>query len=264
MTTLSSTLINRLTLLVDLPSRLTRAAFAAASLTAILSFAMPSNAQAAIVITTVGTPKFDIVDAHLFTAPTVPEGAYAHALFPDHYFPSVPTSVRVVHSGYDTELSTGLTNTGYQEKSVFTVSDFSDPNAVMLGFVMVPNALAPLGSSFDFANGPILTVADGLPSGPGDVYLNGNPYELGAFGVGAGPDAFNGLSHIVGAVWENSKYAPPGLTSLIGDYEYRLTIRDGSNNGYNVLGSFSVVPEPSSMLGLLGATALYCLRRRRI
>jgi hypothetical protein len=247
----------RLARVVAAPSSFTRTAVAAVSLTAAFSVAMVSNAQAAIVITAVGTPKFDIVDAHLFTAPTA---TYFPAIVPNHQ----PT--RVVHSGYATELSTGLANAGFQEKTVFTESDFSAPNAVMLGFVMTPNALAPNGSSFDFANGPILSVADGLPSGSGDVYLNGNPYELGAFGIGVGADVFDGLSHIVGAVWENSAFAPPGLTSLIGDYEYRLTIRDGSNNGYNVLGSFSVaaVPEPSSMLGLLGATTMFALRRRRL
>jgi hypothetical protein len=253
----SSTFIERLALVVGASSRFSRMAIAVVSLSAALSLAMTSNAQAAIVITAVGTPKFDIVDAHLFTAPTA---TYFPAIVQNH----LPT--RVVHSGYATELSEGLANAGFQQKTVFTESDFSAPNAVMLGFVMIPNALAPSGSSFDFANGPILSVADGLPSGSGDVYLNGNPYELGAFGVGVGADGFDGLSHIVGAVWENSAFAPPGLTSLIGDYEYRLTIRDGSNNGYNVLGSFSVaaVPEPSSMLGLLGATALFSLRRRRL
>ncbi|MEO8272203.1 MAG: PEP-CTERM sorting domain-containing protein [Aureliella sp.] len=256
MTTLSSTFINRLSLMVDLPGRLTQAAMAAAMLTAIVSLAMPSKAQADIVITMVGTPGFDVVDAHLFTAPTA---TYFPDILPSH----APT--RVVHSGYGSELSTGIANAGFQEKTVFSVSDFSAPNAVMLGFAMTPNALAPTGSSFDFANGPIISAAGGLPTGSGDVYLNGNPYEISAFGIGVAPDGFDGVSHIVGAVWENSTFAPPGLTSLVGDYEYRLTIRDSSNNGYNVLGSFSVaVPEPSAMLGLLGATALFSMRRRRV
>ncbi len=202
-----------------------------------------------IVITKVGTPGYDVVDSHLYTAPTQ---GYFQALFPNH-FPRVP------HPGpYDQEFTEGLAATGYQEKQVFSVEDFTDPNAVHLGWILVPNANALTGSSFDFASGPIIPLATQPFRVRGDVFLNGAPFELGAFAFDAGTnDGFEGVSHFIIDVWENSAFAPPGLTDFVGDYEYRLTLRDTSNNGYDLLGRFSIaaVPEPGSLLtvGLVGA-----------
>jgi hypothetical protein len=123
-----------------------------------------------IVVTKVGTPGYDVVDSHLFTAPTQ---GYFEALFPKH-FPRVP------HSGpYDQEFTEGLAATGYQEKEVFSVDDFTDPNAVHLGWILVPNANAVTGSSFDFASGPIIPLATQPFRIGGDVFLNGDPFELG-------------------------------------------------------------------------------------
>ncbi len=225
---------------------------------ATLLLACQSTAHGAIVVNAVGTPGFDFVDSHLFTAPGDPlTGASFRALFPEHF----PT--RLVHSGpYNQEFTNGLALTGYAEKQIFNVTDFTDPMAVHMGFVLVPNALAPSGSSFDFANGPIIPVGVMPIVVRGDVFLNGAPYEIGAFGFGiTSNDGFNGLSHVVADVWENSAFAPGGLSSLVGDYEYRVTVRDASNNGYNIVGSFSVVPEPTQ-LGVLGAVVCFCFRRR--
>ncbi len=185
----------------------------------------------------VGTPIFDVVDTHLYTAPT--DRQSFEALFPNHF----PT--RIPHGPpYDQEFTEGLAITGYPEKEVFTVEDFTSPKAVHFGFVLVPGANAPQGSSVDFANGPI------IPNGilpiavRGDVYLNGAIFEENAFSLSLPPmSGYDGDSHFVVEVWENSAFAPPGLASLIGDYEYRLTLRDASGvNGYDAVAKFQVVP----------------------
>lgn len=225
---------------------------------AALLLAQPT-ARGGVVVNPIGTPSFLVVDTHLFTASTnsFPD------LFPNH-FP------RISHGPpYDQEFADGLARTGYPEKDVFSVEEFSSPNAVHLGFVLVPGSIAPDGSSFDFANGPIIP-NNILPiTIQGDVYRNGAFYEQNAFSLRLTPAIdFDGRSHFLVEVWENSDFAPPGLASLVGDYEYRLAMRDVSgNNGFDVVASFRVVPEPGTLtLGLLGGIVLggYAWRRRKL
>lgn len=212
-----------------------------AALVAVL--ALGQSVRGEIMITTVGSPTFEVVDAHLFTAPTDP--ASFRALFPDHF----PT--RVQHGPpYTQEYSSGLALTGYPQGNVFSVAQFTAPNAVHLGYTIVPNTAAPLGSSFDFSNNAILPNNLFPITAQGDVYRNGVPYELGAFGLSLPGDAnFDGRSHFLLDHWENSDFAPPGLASLIGDYEYRLAIRDVNNNGFDVVAQFQLtpVPEPAAL-----------------
>ena len=93
-------------------------------------------------------------------------------------------------------------------------------------------------------------------------------YEEGAFGLSLPAlDGFDGRSHFVVENWENSDFAPAGLASLVGDYEYRITMRDASNNGFDVVSRFSIVPEPMFSspfaVGAMIAT-LSVLRHRRL
>jgi hypothetical protein len=217
----------------------------------------PAVARGEVTVTPVGTPVFQLVDSHLYAAPT----DSFPSVFPNHF----PT--RIVHAPpYDQEYANGLANTGYADKEVFSVSEFTSPSAVHLGYALVPQANAPTGATQDYASGPIIP-NDILPiTVQGDVFLNGAVYEQGAFGSSLPSiEGFDGRSHFVVESWENSDYAPPGLGSLVGDYEYRLTVRDGNNNGFDVLGQFEVVPEPMTLAPLaLGVIALTgCARRRR-
>jgi hypothetical protein len=211
-------------------------------------------AKAEITITPVGTPVFEMVDAHLYAGAT----DSFPSLFPLHF----PT--RVVHTPpYDHEYADGLQLAGLTEGEVFHVADFTDPQAVHLGYVLVPGAAAPVGSTTDYASGPVIP-NDIFPiTIHGDVYLNGAPFELSAFVTNLpGASGVDGRSHFLVEHWENSAFAPPQLSSLVGAYEYRLTMRDINNNGYNVSGTFRVVPEPHSMAAITGMIGLVSLWRR--
>ncbi|MCA9214359.1 MAG: PEP-CTERM sorting domain-containing protein [Planctomycetales bacterium] len=212
--------------------------------------------HADVTVTAVGTPTFDLVDWHLYAAPT--DGSF-QALYPNH-FP------RVVHSGFEHELSDGLALTGYAANDVYSTSDFTDPNAVHLGYALVPKSDAPAGSTQDYASGP--TIPNGiLPiTAAGDAYVNGTLFEAGpgAFGTPLPPiDGFDGRSHFVVDHWDNNTFARPDLESLVGDYEYRIAVRDVNNNGYDISAKFAVVPEPTTLapLGLVIASLAGWVRR---
>ena len=155
---------------------------------------------------------------------------------------------------------------GYPEKEVFSVEEFTGPNAVHFGFVVVPGTNAPNGSSLDFDSGPIMPNAIFPIAYGGDVYLNGALYEQNAWRSSVpAADGFDGRSHFLLDLWENSEFAPPGLGSLVGDYEYRITLRDVNNFGYDVVAKFQVVPEPGTLtlFGLGAITLVGCVWWRR-
>ena len=152
----------------------------------------PTPSRGAVTVTTVGTPVYQVVDSHLYAAPT----DSFPSLFPNHF----PT--RIVHGPpYDQEYSDGLTLTGYPQKEVYNVAEFTDPSAVHLGYVLVPNSTAPPGSTFDYASGPIIP-NDIFPiTIQGDVYLNGALYEQNAFNISLPAQAgFDGRSHFLAHV----------------------------------------------------------------
>ena len=217
-----------------------------------------SAARGGVIAHTVGAPVFAVVDTHLFAAPT----DVFPSLFPNHF----PT--RLQHGpGYDHEFADGLAITGYQDKELFTIAEFMDPSAVHFGFVVVPNSSAPSGSTFDFNSGPIIPNNILSIAVRGDVFLNGVLFEQNAFGLNLTPaSGFDGRSHFIVDLYENSAFAPPGLGSLVGDYEYRVTMRDVDGNGFDLTANFKVVPEPIALtqFGLLGASVLaHCAWRRR-
>jgi hypothetical protein len=237
-----------------------------------------------ITFTQVGTPTWQAVDSHLFSAPIgtsatgfVEFSRTLDALLPppNHIRrPGAGISPGAPHPGpYDRELAEGIARLGFTEKMVFNVSEFSAPNGVYFATMFVPAPGAPIGSSPDFSSGPI------IPNGlfpiriEGDVFRNGALFERNAFGFSVpAPTALNppidvaGYSHFPYFAAEADVFGPSGLSDFAGAYEYRLTARDVSGNGYNISVQFSVVPEPSGLtllsLGSLGVVG-YAWRLRR-
>jgi len=227
--------------------------------------------RGAFVITTVGTPGYQVTDLHLFAAPTgsppdYPEaGTSFAALFPLH-FPRVPHQ-----PPYSQEFASGLASTGFPQGDVFSVSQFIPPSGIHLGFVLVPGPGAPIGSSPDFTSGPIIPLSVQPITAGGDVFLNGALFERNAFGfVGLiSTPGIEGGSHFLVDLFENSATGlGPSLTNLAGAYEYRVTVRDVNGNGYDILAQFQAVPEPASLI--LSAISTACLavcawrHRRRV
>lgn len=238
----------------------------------------PAGAGAQVTVTPVGTPAYQIVDTRLFAAPQgfdpnfEPFTATIEQIFPNHF------PVRVPHAGpYDTELSEGLARAGFADRTanpLFDVSEFTAPSGVFFGLMRVPVPNAPIGSSPDFASGPIVPNAAFPLIVRGDVFRNGAIFDANAFVSTSNPVAgFDGSSHNLNLFAENGSFVPAG-TDLTGDYEYRLTYRDVATGttGYNVSARFRVaqgviaIPEPGTStlvaVGLLTLLASAAARRR--
>ncbi|MCC6419238.1 MAG: PEP-CTERM sorting domain-containing protein [Gemmataceae bacterium] len=216
-------------------------------------------AHGEVVVTTVGSPTFNVVDWHIYTMPTSDEAF--DALLPNH------SPSRLPHSPpYNSELGTGLANAGFPEREVFSVSEFIAPNSVQLGFTIVPGSNPPTGSAPpDFTSGPIIPNSVLPIEILGDVYRNGVLFQSGAldFTIPKASSA-DGRSHFIGNFWADTG---PASSDLIGMYEYRLTVRDNQNaNGYNISAQFNIAPEPGT-LSLFGVCIMglagYAWRRRR-
>lgn len=215
----------------------------------------------------IGTPIWQPTGFSQFSAPLgTPDNLSLFnqtvaAVLPNH------APIRVPHDGpYDQEITQGVANAGFVNKTVFDTSEFNAPSGIFFGFIIVPGAGAPVGSSFDFASGPIIPNSILPLRLTGDLFRNGEIFEANAITFTFNPSATrDGNSHNVLLTAENSSFAPPGLTDLTGAYEYRLTLRDTTGSGYDLSARFQVVPEPGTLV-LLGAGALgllACGRRRR-
>lgn len=232
-----------------------------------------AGARAQVTITSVGNPLYQIVDARLFAAPQGSPDNFSlfnqtvAAVLPNH-FPRVP------HAGpYDQEISEGLVRAGFADRTsnpLFDVSEFAGPTGVFFGLVRVPGPNAPIGSSFDFASGPIIPNSAFPIITRGDVFRNGEIVEANAFGPATSNPAvgFDGNSHNISVFAENGLFLPT-VTDLTGDYEYRISYRDTAGVGYDVSARFQVVPEPSvgalvavGLLPLVGVVARRRAQRR--
>ena len=119
--------------------------------------------------------------------------------------------------------------------------------------MLLPGTGSPTGSSPDFASGPILANAafpltiSGVTSTDGTL----NNDALAEFAVPAinlvpGFEGLDGYSHIPFFFADNFDFASRPVT---GGYEYRVSILDGSGNGYNIVAGFDVVPVPEPATG---------------
>jgi hypothetical protein len=148
-------------------------------------------------------------------------------------------------------LSTNAAAAGFVNKSVFNESDITlSPNAVYVSMMMLPSP-GVVGSSRDFASGPVIPNTALPINGNVDMYRNGVLVDrlLGSdftMNPRAGDVGFTGASHrspniVVWHPWDDDLAAPAQ-----GNYEMRWSMIDNAGNGWNMVVPFTVIPEPAT------------------
>ncbi len=235
------------------------------ALAALLSSARAASA-AIVTVTAFGSPAFVAaptwrpVDFVTYSGATDFSDAFRILPPPNHQFhPDLGVGPGAPHGPpYDTEISAGLAAAGIAEKTVFSVEEFDGSlgNGVFTAFMVIANpANAPTGLTPD---GVTRMIPNALFPITLDITVSRNGVVFDAFGVAVPPlDAslnppffVDGHSHFPVFLEEDSTFLPPD-TDPIGEYVFRVVLTDQQGNGFVVTSSFSVVPEPSSLL-LLG------------
>jgi len=224
--------------------------------------AIPSSADSpptqGVHITPIGSPTWQPVDFHLFSAP-IGTAASGYAEFldtllallppPNHVFnPSLTVGPGAPHSPpYNSELANSVASLGFREGVRFDTSEFSNGKGVYLVWMNVP-APGTTGSSPDFASGPIIPNSlFPIHVSFSDLHNNKLFSVPGEFDVPpldanlTPPFDVDGHSHFPVFVADNADFGPVG-GKLNGSYEYRIVMTDQSGNGWLIKGHFVVAP----------------------
>ena len=152
----------------------------------------------------------------------------------------------IAHAGpYDDEVGSLAKAKGFTPKQTFRASEFTAPGGIVILLNLVPSAGAPIGSSFDFASGPIIPNALFPIAVDGDLFRNGELYDAFFDSSYAGylgmtpPILKDGPSHLPWFFGENSGFGPPDVPAT-GKYEFKLKITDNTGAGWLVQMPFKV------------------------
>jgi hypothetical protein len=252
----------------------------ALALFGVLATGVTTAARADVIVTPVGSPLFVAADFHLFAAPIGTAGSgYAEfsetqqlILPPPNHAPNPTLGIGpgAAHAGpYDHEMADGVAANGYVEGTTFTTDQYSNGSGVYFVFTLLPSTGSPAGSSPDFASGPILASAMFPLTISGVTFTNGSfndtlaEFAVPAINLVPGFEGLDGYSHIPFFFADNFDFASRPVT---GGYEYRLSILDGSGNGYTIVAGFDVVPVPEPatwLLMVMGGLAVGTARLRQ-
>ena len=171
----------------------------------------------------------------------------------------------VPHDGpYDQEFNGGAVAAGYLLTDAFLQDDLVSPATLMLPNVVSPSSGAPLGASFENLNGPILS-NDIFPMTMRSTINNrhlftrtthaldrnvgpftdrrGNTYDLDFSDLNYSHFTF----HHVNA--RHPGATPSSSDQASGAYEVVHEIRDNAGNGWDVIRNYTIVDEPTDVLG---------------
>jgi hypothetical protein len=208
--------------------------------------------------TPVGTPVWQPVDFHLFSAPVGTfENGFAQFFEiqpellppPNHVFdPTFKIIPGAPHRPpYSEELEEGVARLGLRDALLFRASQFKIPNGVYLVWMTVPGPRAPKGSSPDFRTGPIIPNSLFPIQVRGVATRNGAEFDPFLAFVDVPPTtqfpipfAGDGHSHFPIFVADLLEFGPAG-TKAPGLYQYALTMTDAAGNGWNLSIRFLVL-----------------------
>ena len=209
-----------------------------------------------LISTKIGMPAWEIVDYHQVTGlwgddqnsfDTALETIQMMLPAPNHGpHPALGIGPGASHAPpYDEEFTQSLTALGWKDSQAFTLEEAATPNAIFATWMVIPSAGSPLGSSPDFAMGPILpnsifpvhVVADGLNDGVEttlNVTFNVPPLDANL----DPPFDVEGHSHF-------PIFFIRGLDNLptsIGKRGWHVTMVDQDGNGWDLTTEFDVSP----------------------
>ncbi len=129
----------------------------------------------------------------------------------------------------------------------FTPEEFSNGEAVIAAWMVIPRGRRNIGSSPDFASGPIIPNSLFPIHVEGVSYRNGKVFDpaLVIFDVPALDAALNppfdvdGHSHFPFFIADNEDFGP-GDVELPGTYLYDMTMVDATGDGWSIVVSFVV------------------------
>lgn len=232
-------------------------AFAVTMTTVAGTWAAPPPAQG-VRATPIGTPTWQPVDFHLFSAP-IGTAASGYAEFattalgllppPTHVFhPALLVGPGVAHAPpYDAEVAAGVAANGYREGVRFGQAEFSDGMGIWLVWMNVP-APGSIGSSPDSASGPIIPNSVFPITFSAFNFHNGKEFSF----VGGGsvppldgsldpPFSVDGHSHFPFFLADNADFGPAGA-KLRGSYRMVITMVDATGSGWSIEAHFAVAP----------------------
>ena len=234
-------------------------------LVAAFAFLLAAGAAAAprpahgVKISPIGNPTWKLVDFHMFSAPIgtaasgyVEFGETALALLPEpnHTFiPALLVGPGTPHAPpYDTELRDGVTALGFHQDVHFSASEFSAGSGIYLVYMVVP-APGSVGSSPDFASGPIISNSLFPIHAIATNEHNGKPFSFVGEAFVPPLDAsvdprfagLNGHSHFPMFWADNADFGPLGA-KLNGSYRFRITMLDSTNSGWLIEAHFTLGP----------------------